>query len=84
MDQADQQFIDLRTLSRRCGLSVRTLRSLIHDPSDALTSYKLRTKVIVEWREFLRYVRRHRVHPAALESTLADGADRIIKEFKDG
>ena len=78
----EREYLDLRTLSKRCGLSVRTLRSLIHDPSDALPSYRLRTKLIVDWNEFVRYARRHRVHPADLESSLPDRADRIIKEFK--
>ena len=76
--------MDLRTLSELCGLSVRTLRSLIHDPSDSLPAYRIRGKtLLVELREFVRYVRRHRVDPADLESSLADRADQIIKEVND-
>ncbi len=79
-----QRFVDLRTLSELCGLSVRTLRSLIHDPSDCLPSYKLRGKIIVDLKEFSRFVRRHRVDAMPTSPGLGDLADEILKDVGNG
>lgn len=81
MDQADQQFIDLRTLSRRCGLSRRTIRSLIHDHNDPLPSYVVAEggKFLFSWAETERWIRRHRVRPVDMTRV----ADDIINSIRE-
>ena len=75
-------FVGTRELAARIGLSPRTIRTKVVDPLDPLPAHRVGGKLLFRWIEVERWIRRHRVHPAELESSLADRADQVIKEFK--
>ena len=77
------EYLDLRTLSKRCGLSTSTLRTLIHSPTDQLPAFRVHGKLLVDPKEFSRFMRRHRLRPACAES-MHDVADQIMTEVIDG
>lgn len=58
--QKNEEYLDLKTLSGRVSLSVRTLRELIKDPSRPLPFYKLAGKNLVKWSEFEKWISRYR------------------------
>ena len=76
-------YLDLKTLSRRIGLSTRTLRAAIHDPVDPLPAY-LAGKWLVKWTEAERWVRRHRVRDAGRPLQMDDLAVEVWAEARDG
>jgi len=49
-------FCDLRTLSKRSCLSVRTLRGDLKDPENPLPHYRKGGKVLVRWSEFCQWM----------------------------
>lgn len=77
------EYLDLKTLSRRIGLSTRTLRAAIHDPVDPLQGY-LAGKWLVKWTEAERWIRRHRVRDADRSLQIDDLAVEVLAEARDG
>ena len=57
----NETYLDLKTLSGRTCLSVRTLRDLIKDPSHPLPFYKLAGKNLVYWPEFKKWIAEYKV-----------------------
>jgi len=56
----DADYRDLATLAGDCGLSVRTLRTRIHDPNDPLPAYRVGKKLLVRTAEFTQWMERRR------------------------
>lgn len=76
-------YLDLKALSCRVGLSTRTLRSAIHDPIDPLPAYRA-GKWLVKWTEAERWIRRHRVRDAGRSLQMDDLALEVWAEATDG
>ena len=62
--QDDDQYLDLKRLSRYSSLSVRTLREYITDGVDPLPSFVMKKKILVKRSEFDAWMnsRRNDVH----------------------
>jgi predicted transcriptional regulator len=57
----DGGYIDIKELSARMSLSVRTLRILIKQPNNPLPAYKVVGKLIFHWAEVTKWVEQFRV-----------------------
>lgn len=55
-------FLDLKTLSKRSCISVRSLRGDIRDPDNPLPCFKKGGKVYVRWSEFVRWMEQNYRH----------------------
>jgi len=73
----DDYFLDLRTLAKSSGLSVKTLRTHLSDPVHPLPHYRPGGKIIVRWSEFCGWVERYR-------EILAPDVDAIVNEMVTG
>ena len=60
--KTNETYLDLKTLSSRTCLSVRTLREYLKDQFQPLPYYKLAGKNLVKWSEFERWIERYRVN----------------------
>lgn len=59
--KVEEKYLDLKTLSGRTCLSVRTLRELIKDPSRPLPFYKLAGKNLVYWPDFKAWIAGYKI-----------------------
>ena len=62
--KTNETYLDLKTLSSRTCLSVRTLRDYLRDGYHPLSHYKLAGKILVSWQEFQRWLSRYKVESA--------------------
>jgi len=70
---ADDRYMSLKALAHYSGLSVRTLRDRLNDPTHPLPHYRPRGKVLVRRSEFDRWMTRYRVEGnVALEAIVRD------------
>ncbi len=76
-------FIDLRELSRRTGLSRRTLRSWVADPVRPLPAFQVGSKLLFKWEEVTRWFEGHRVAVVDLEGLAADVTAALSGEASD-
>lgn len=77
----DQQFMDLKCLAQRCGLSRRTLRALVHDPTDPLPAYRVGGKLLFEIAQVEKWIRRHRVTDVEIDLALDDLAMQSLSSL---
>jgi len=66
----DDRYLDLKGLSLYSSLSVRTLRSLLTGPIDALPSYRVNRKVLVRKSDFDRWIMKHRTRIRELDTLI--------------
>ena len=71
----DERFCDTRTTARRAGVCPRTVRNWVQDPMDPLPAYRVHGKLLFDWDEVARWIKRHRVE--------TEGLDRIVAEVED-
>jgi hypothetical protein len=57
----ESEYLDLKQLSIRTGLSPRTIRYWVHDPVNPLPAYRPRNKLLFKWHEVERWIARARV-----------------------
>jgi len=62
MPTNNEIYCDMKTLSSRACLSVRTLRDYIKDQYHPLPYYKLAGKNLVKWSEFEEWISRYKVN----------------------
>lgn len=60
MQTKDETYLDLKSLSGRCHLSVRTLWTYLKEPG-GFPYYKMNGKILVFWPEFKQWMQTHRV-----------------------
>lgn len=60
MMKVEEIYFDLRTLSARTCLSVRTLRDYLKDGYHPLPCHKLAGKILVYWPDFKNWIARYR------------------------
>jgi excisionase family DNA binding protein len=63
-------YIDLKELSRRLSLSVRTIRTLISDPVCPIPTYRVGGKYLFCWREVDMWIRQFRIQPVNVQDIL--------------
>jgi len=56
----EEKYLDLKTLSQRTCLSVRTLLDYIKDGYNPLPCHKLAGKILVYWPDFKHWISRYR------------------------
>ena len=60
----ETEYINLNTLSKRLGVSKRTVRYWIHDPAIMLPSYKIQKLLLFNWDEVAIWIKQFRVKTA--------------------
>jgi len=70
-------FLDLRKLSERTCISVRSLRDHINSHSNPLPAYRVKGKILVNWLEFKKWIQAFRHQTIDLD-VMVDG---VIKDF---
>ena len=58
--KSNEEYLDLKNLSNRVSLSVRTLRDYLKDSYNPLPHYKLAGKILVFWPEFMDWISRYK------------------------
>ncbi len=58
--QNNESYLDLKTLSCRTCLSVRTLRDYLKAGYNPLPCYKLAGKILVYWPDFKEWINKYR------------------------
>ncbi len=72
-----EEYLDLKTLSERTCLSVRTLRDYMKSPDRPLPFYRLAGKNLVYWPDFKKWINKYK----AVASMDIDGlVDSVIKD----
>lgn len=71
------QYLDLKDLSKRIGLSPRTIRAWVNDPTDPLPAYRVRVrgKLLFRWCEVEAFVQAHRLRSIDID----DVATELLK-----
>lgn len=78
---SEQCYLDLRALSKRSCLSVRSLRYSIKDPVDPLPHFRCGQKILIYWPEFILWMDRKRENKPVEPD--ADGlADEILESLR--
>lgn len=70
-------FLDLKTLSKRSCISVRSLRGDIRDPDNPLPCFKKGGKVYVRWSEFVQWMDGFRHVAEDKEATINERVKRL-------
>jgi hypothetical protein len=73
----DDYFLDLKTLSIKSCLSVRTLRNLLANPERPLPAFHVGGKLLVRWEEFCEWMENFRRKPRQIE----DRFNNIVEEL---
>jgi hypothetical protein len=76
---APDSFLDLKALSKRSCMSVRTLRDDIRDPERPLPCYRKAGKVFVRWVEFCQWMEGFRHVPEDMNSKVDDHVSRLLE-----
>jgi len=58
--ESNEEYLDLKKLSNRVSLSVRTLRDYLKDSYHPLPHYKLAGKILIFWPDFKEWIVRYR------------------------
>ena len=78
MSTALDPFLSLRTLAAYSGLSVRTWRSHLTDPSHPLPAYRVGGRLLVRVSEFDSWIQGHRAQrEPLLRQTVAAMLERL-------
>lgn len=75
---AAHQYCDLKEVRARLSLSARTVRSFVNDPMNPLPAYQVGGKLLFQWTEVERWIRRHRVTDFQSECSLDELATRTL------
>lgn len=70
-------FLDLKELSERTSIGVRSLRNHIKNPSHPLTSYRVGGKILVNWLEFKEWIEKFRSQTIDLDKMV----DKIVEDL---
>ena len=70
-------YLDLKTLSERSCISVRTLRDHLKDPECPLPGYRLKGKVLIRWSEFNNWMERHRLEVEDFNKKIEDAVSHL-------
>lgn len=73
-------FLDLKRLSQRTYMSMRSLRGHINNPSHPLPVYRVRGKILVSWIEFREWIQRNRYKTRDLDKIVDDVMERLWKK----
>jgi lambda repressor-like predicted transcriptional regulator len=75
----DDRYLSLKTLAQYAGLSVRTLRSRLHDPAEPLTYFRIGGKILIKMSDYDAWALRfQQTHSATVSSVVDDVLDGII------
>lgn len=72
----DPEYIGITELSKRTGLSSRTLRKWVHDSARPLPAYLVGGKLLFRFGEVARWIERFRVSQIDLDAM----ADELMEE----
>jgi len=78
--QAEQEWLDLKALTRYACLSERTLRELIHRSTNPLPAVRVGTKILVRKSVFDRWLESHRVKNVDVACIV----DELVSGIVDG
>lgn len=70
-------YLDLKTLSKRSCMSVRSLRDDLKDPEHPLPYFRKGGKVYVSWCEFKEWMARFRQEAEDLDKKVEDAVNRL-------
>ena len=84
MSCANVDFVNLKTLSKRLGVSPRTLRGWMRDPVDPLPGYRVKGTLLFRWTEIERWLDAHRVETVDLEAQANEILDSLNTENGNG
>ena len=73
-------FLDLKRLSQRTCMSVRSLRGHINNPSHPLPIYRVRGKILVSWLEFKRWIQRYRYRTQDIDEIVDEVMESLRKK----
>lgn len=76
LDAKNDCFLDLKRLSEKSCISVRTLRDLLKGPNP-LPAFQLKGKILVSWHEFSQWLEQYRIRPE-----LQDKIDGILRDLR--
>jgi hypothetical protein len=69
----EDEYLPLKPLSRYSGLSVRTLRNRLHDPTGPLPHFRIGGKILVKRSDYDAWALRFRqARPASLDRMVDD------------
>lgn len=71
-------YLDLKTLSERSCMSVRSLRNDLKDPECPLPCFHKRGKIYVRWSEFLAWMEKFRSEPEDLGKKVDDAVSHFV------
>ena len=76
MEKQDN-YLDIKSLSKYSSLSVSTLRNYLAKQPDPIPSYCVKRKILVKKSDFDAWMARHRTHT----NTIASIADEVLDAF---
>ena len=60
--KAEETYLDLKTLSKRTCLSIRTIRDYLKDLYHPLPHFKLAGKILIRWSDFEQWISQYKVN----------------------
>jgi hypothetical protein len=73
-------FLDLKRLSERTCISVRSLRDHINSHSNPLPAYRVRGKILVSWLDFKEWIRGFRQQTGELDAMVNGIIEDLMKK----
>ena len=73
-------YVSLRELSNRLGLSPRTIRAWVRDPVHPLPAYRVGGKLLFKWAEVERWLEEFRVTPLNTNELAAQFATELLNK----
>ena len=72
-------YLPLKALAEYAGLSVRTLRSRLHDPAGPLPHFRIGGKILIKKSDYDAWALKfRRTHPETLSTIVDDVLEGII------
>jgi hypothetical protein len=72
-------FLDLKSLSKRCCMSVRSLRDHLKDHEHPLPSFRVGGKILVRWSDFTAWMELNfQVEHEDYERRISDAVNHLV------
>lgn len=78
VNDTQDRYFDLRTLSEQSCMSVRSLRDDLKDPEHPLPCFRKGGKIYVRWSDFVSWMEGFRAHSEDLGKKVDDAVSHFI------
>ena len=79
--ETEDRYFDLKTLSGRSCMSVRTLRDDLRDPAHPLPHFQKGGKILVKWSEFIAWMEFFRVKKPDLQRKIDEAVSGLVGDM---